>query len=285
MSNQAAWITAPKAKPFKIDMAPMPEPEPHEVVLRNYAAAINPADWKTQEMGGVIAQYPSILGIDAAGEVVAVGSAVTRFQTGDRVIAHCDGLMTGKASNNGFQLFCATTAKLVAKLPDHIDYTHGGVLPLAISTAAAGLFQKQALGLPHPTKHPKPTGQVLVVWGGSSSCGSVAIQLAVAAGVEVAAIASSHNHDYLKKLGATFVFDYNDGEMVDRLVSVLSGRECAGVFDAISLDSTIRESMRIVSRLKGKKMVATVLPVPEGVEEIVKTQFGESWQVTTKSIY
>jgi hypothetical protein len=40
MSNKAAWLTAAKARPFKVDDAPMPTPEPHEVVIRNYATAI-----------------------------------------------------------------------------------------------------------------------------------------------------------------------------------------------------------------------------------------------------
>lgn len=79
MSNKAAWLTAAKARPFKVDDAPMPTPEPHEVVIRNYATAINPADYGIQDSGIIIEKYPFILSCDAAGEVTAVGSAVTTF--------------------------------------------------------------------------------------------------------------------------------------------------------------------------------------------------------------
>jgi NADPH:quinone reductase-like Zn-dependent oxidoreductase len=71
MSNKAAWLTATKARPFKVDNAPMPTPEPHEVVIRVYATAINPIDVAIQQKGIIIEseRYPWILGIDAAGEV------------------------------------------------------------------------------------------------------------------------------------------------------------------------------------------------------------------------
>jgi NADPH:quinone reductase-like Zn-dependent oxidoreductase len=48
MSNQAAWIPASKANPFKVDSAPYPKPAPNEVIIKNAAVAINPVDWKIQ---------------------------------------------------------------------------------------------------------------------------------------------------------------------------------------------------------------------------------------------
>ena len=48
MANKAAWITAAKATPLKVDVAPDPKPGAGEVVIKNGAAAINPVDWKIQ---------------------------------------------------------------------------------------------------------------------------------------------------------------------------------------------------------------------------------------------
>lgn len=62
MTNQAAWLTAAKARPFEIAEAPMPVPRTGEVVIRNHAAAINPADAIVQELGILVEKYPAILG-------------------------------------------------------------------------------------------------------------------------------------------------------------------------------------------------------------------------------
>jgi NADPH:quinone reductase-like Zn-dependent oxidoreductase len=140
MSHKAAWLTAAKARPFKVDDAPMPTPEPHEVVIRNYATTINPADYGIQDSGIIIKKYPFILSCDAAGEVTAVSSAVTTFTPCDRVLALCDGADNQKPTNSSFQLYCATNAKGVAKLPSNVSYAQGSVLPLVISTAAKCSF-------------------------------------------------------------------------------------------------------------------------------------------------
>lgn len=271
MSNRAAFLTAAKATPFSVGDAPLPVPGAHDVVVRNYAAAINPVDWKVQTYGVIVTTFPAILGEDAAGEVTAVGSAVTKFKKGDRVIAHLNGLAVADPTHCGFQLYTATTEKLVAKIPDHVSFTEAGVLPLAISTAAAALFQQDHLALPPPQLNPKPAGKVVLVWGGSSSVGSAAIQLAKAAGFEVATTASSHNHALVTGLGAKYVFDHTKSSVVDDIVDALKGVEFAGAFDAISHDDTIKHSAQVASRLGGHKFVATVLPpnvkdLPEDVK-------------------
>ena len=100
----------------------MPTPEPQEVVIKNYAVAINPIDYGIQDLGAIIEKYPFILGYDAVTEVTAVGSAVTNFKPSDPVLAACDCCDTQKATNSSFQLYCATNAKGVAKLPTNISY-------------------------------------------------------------------------------------------------------------------------------------------------------------------
>ncbi|KAF2816966.1 GroES-like protein [Mytilinidion resinicola] len=283
MSNKAAYLLAAKAHPFKVDDAPMPTPDAYEVVIKNHAVAINPVDWKIQDWDGVFKSYPVILGSDVAGEIAAVGSAVEKFKIGDRVIANMDGLGNQKQTNAGFQLYSATTEKMVAKLPSGISYADGAVLPIGLGTAAAGLFQKTTLDLPYPQLDVKPNGQILLIWGGSSSVGSGAIQLAKAAGFEVAATASSRNHGYLKDLGAAYIFDQSSANVVDEIVEVLKGKDFAGVFDAISTNETIALSAQIASSssLEGKRFVCDVNPpwepLPKGLPENVK--FGHAMQL------
>ena len=291
MSNKAAWLTAAKARPLQVDDAPMPTPEPHEVVIRVYAAALNPVDAGIQEMGIIIEKYPWILGCDAAGEVTAVGSAVgSAFKPGDRVLAYCDGADHQQPANGAFQLYCATNAKGVAKLPDHVSYTQGSVLPLAISTAATALFQKDAHALSHPQIDAKPTGEVVLVWGGGSSVGSCAIQLLKGAGFQVAATASGLNQDYCTGLGAKYVFDYAKDNVVDDIVEALKGKRFGGVFSAIIGEEVMAKCGQIASRLDGNRFVSTVYPpgmaIPDVIPSNVKTSVcKETWTLCPFSKY
>jgi NADPH:quinone reductase-like Zn-dependent oxidoreductase len=87
-TNTAAWINAKRAK-LEVRPAPYTSPGDDQIVIRNYAVAINPLDWIIQVAGNVAyrwLKYPTVLGSDVAGEVVEVGKAVTRFRVGDRVL-------------------------------------------------------------------------------------------------------------------------------------------------------------------------------------------------------
>ena len=121
-----------------------------------------------------------MLGSDTAGEVAEVGKAVTRFRVGDRVLGHAVG--TDKDSNRAaegtFQQYTVVLERMASPIPDAMPFEDAAVLPLAVSTAACGLFQTDQLGLRHPSAKAEPTGQTVLVWGGSTSVGSNAIQLA-----------------------------------------------------------------------------------------------------------
>ena len=152
---------------------------------------------------------------------------------------------------------------MVVPIPDRMSFEDAVVLPLGVSTAAAGLFQKDHLGLPHPTVDPKPTGKTVLVWGGSSSVGSCAIQLSKAAGLEVFAVASAANAGYCKSLGADRVFDYQSKGVEEELAAALKGKQFVGVYDAISEDQSLITSVEVVRKVNGTGRVASVLPGTE----------------------
>lgn len=271
MANKAAWLKAKQAYPFTIDDAPMPQPGPHDITVKVRAVAINPVDMAVQAMGIIYEDYPRILGIDTAGEVTTVGSAVSGFKVGDRVIGSFHDYMEGQGS---FQLYCNLKDSLTAKLPDNIAFKDSCVLPLAMCTACTALFEDYNLGLPFPQVEPEPVNKVILVWGGASSVGSCGIQAAKSAGLEVAATASAKNFDYCRSIGADHVFDYKSDTVVDDVVSALKGKEFAGVFAAVMGEDVYNKGAEIATKLGGKQMVATVLPpamkhdrpLPGGVE-------------------
>lgn len=121
-----------------------------------------------------------------------------------------------------------------SETPDSISFESAAVIPLGFSTAACGLFQDTFFNLQLPTVPPqKQTGNTLLIWGGASSVGSNAIQLAVAAGYEVITTASAKNFEYVKKLGASQVFDYHSSTISADLVDALNGKTLMGALDFI----------------------------------------------------
>ena len=156
----------------------------------------------------------------------------------------------------------------MSKIPSFLSFPSAAVLPLAISTAAACLFKKEALALPLPSFSPNPAKISVLVWGGSSSVGATAIQLAVGAGVKVVSVASKHNLQKVRHLGANDVFDYKSQNVTDDIIKALEGTEFAGVCDAIgTLDATAAWAP-IYRKLGGR--YGSVMPnaqgLPDGIE-------------------
>ncbi|KAI1613069.1 chaperonin 10-like protein [Exophiala viscosa] len=265
--NQAAFLDGEGSR-LRVGEAPMPQAETGRIVIRNRFLAVNPADWKVQDNGFFIRRYPIVLGEDVAGDVVDVGEGVTHVKKGDRVIAHLDNLATQKVQHGGFALYCSAPAVTVATIPSDISYADASVLPTAFDTAAVGLYSPASegfLGLPFPSANPPSSGKIIVVWGGSSSVGALAIQLAVASGVKVVAIAGGHNFDFCKKCGASEVISYKKASVVDDVAAAVKsvGGAFTGVYDAVSLqDQSYKHVLPILEKLGGGNL-ATVLPVPD----------------------
>jgi NADPH:quinone reductase-like Zn-dependent oxidoreductase len=163
--------------------------------------------------------------------VEEVGPGVTRFAAGDRVVAYAVGMEKGRrhAPEGGFQSRVIVRTDLAAPIPDSLGFADAAVLPLGISTAASGLFGGGQLGLRMPGATTPPTGETVVVWGGSTSVGMNAIQLAVAAGYDVVTTASPRNHELVTGLGASRAFDYRSATAVQDIARHLAGRRVAGV--------------------------------------------------------
>ncbi|OJJ80958.1 zinc-binding alcohol dehydrogenase family protein [Aspergillus glaucus CBS 516.65] len=277
-SNQAAWIPEARQQ-LTVGPAPTPKPGPGELVIRSHAVAINPVDWKVQDYGIFIQNYPFILGEDVAGIVEEVGEGVTRFEKGQRVIAHLLSLKTANAAHSGFQLYPVAQENATAAIPDSLTFEQAATLPLAVSTASVGLYLPDNLGLPLPSTSPESIGKTLLVWGAASSVGATAVQLAVASGLRVIATASPANHQFIKDLGASAVFDYRSPTVVNDIVNELRGKEIAGAYDTISEEATFGPLSAIAEELGGLP-AASVLPY-ENPSEAFKPKFVTASSIVT----
>lgn len=261
-TNTAAWLVTQKAN-LEVKPAPYTPPRENEIVVKNHAVAINPLDWTIQVAGSSVFRWiklPFVLGEDVAGEVVEIGKAITRFKVGDRVLGHAVGADKNRntSAEGAFQTYTVLLAHMAAPIPGAMPYESAAVLPLALSTAACGLFQKDQLALHYPSAAPNPTGKTLLVWGGSTSVGSNAIQLGVAAGYEVITTASSRNFDYVTNLGAGQVFDYTSKTVVKDIIAAFQGKTLAG---AIAIGTGSAESCAdIVNACNGNKFISMTSP-------------------------
>lgn len=269
--NLAAVVTAVQA-PIVIEERPIPTPGPGEVLIRNHVIAVNPIDWKRWHWGIMVQSYPCILGLDVAGVVTAVGSGVTEFKPGDRVVGCADGTGSGKNTNAAYQTYTVTRTASTAKIPDATTFLTASTAIVSISTAAIALYD--VFGLPYPeitaekVKVPK-NGEGFLVWGGASSVGVMLIQLARLSGFTVFATASERHHDWLRSLGADVVVDYNSDTVVDDLVAAAerAGTPVKLGVDAIAIPETQRPAFEVLAKsgqgVKGVKLAYT-LPLPDG---------------------
>jgi NADPH:quinone reductase-like Zn-dependent oxidoreductase len=261
--NHASFLPGSNRERLQVKESPYPKPLAHEMVICNRAVAINPIDMIKQALGDMLFKwmpYPCVLGYDVSGEVVQVGDGVTHFAKGDRVVAIAKGCDEhGRNPEEGaFQEYLVVREQWTAKIPQEVSHQEACVLPLALMTSAWGLFHESQLALDLPTAEKrthKGNGQTLIVWGGSTSVGHCAIQLAVAAGYEVLTTASMKNWDRMRDLGATHTFDYRSSTAVSDIAKALKGKKVAGAM-AIGQGSA-NKCASILSQLDGaNKFVA-----------------------------
>jgi putative PIG3 family NAD(P)H quinone oxidoreductase len=171
---------------------PDPEPGQGEVLVRVRAAGLNGADM-LQRRGGYPAppgSPPDIPGLELAGEVVAVGSAVTRFSAGDRVM--------GIVGGGGQAELAAVHERQLMPVPDTLDWPAAGAAPEVFTTAHDAIFTQAGL---------RP-GERLLVHGAAGGVGTAAVQLGAATGARVTAtVRNPDARDSVGALGAQEVLD------------------------------------------------------------------------------
>lgn len=260
--NSAFWLLKASGA-HRVGPAPFTDASAGEVVVRVKAVAMNPIDI----MPGIARRlllpwttYPTVQGSDVAGEVVQIGPGETRLKVGDRVLGHAMGVAKDRtgAPEGAFQQYVVLLAHMTSPIPDTLSYERAAVLPLGVSTAASGLFQKDQLGLALPTLDAPERQETVLVWGGSTSVGANAIQLASNSGYRVVSTASRRNFDYLTSLGAVGAVDYHDSDAVEQLITLIGDAPLAGVL-AIGTGS-LKPTIEVAARLPGAKKVAAAQP-------------------------
>ncbi len=184
---------------------PIPSPGEREVVVKNAAIGANPLDYKMRDGSSGLAPsltFPCVLGREAAGTVISVGSAVTEFAVGDRVF----GMRVAPDIRGTYASHSVFDASNLAHTPDSL-----GDAPAAALSVAALTARVIVEDLAQPT-----VGDVVLIHGAGGGVGQIVTQLCVQRGATVVASASSRHAEKLKRFGAHHL-DYTQLNVFDEV--------------------------------------------------------------------
>ncbi len=218
--------------PLELGDLPRPEPAAGEVRIAVRATSVNPIDMHTGANSGYeqSMRLPCIPGWDVAGVVDAVGYGVTRHAVGDRLY----GLAWFPYPAGTYAEYMTVPAYHLVPMPRTASFVEAACLPMAAVTAWQML---DAVGA--------RTGRHVLVSGASGGVGHLAVQLAVARGATVTALARPEHHATLRDLGAHTCVDYTDPGAViaigkaDAAIDLVGFAFGASLFDQVTSGGTI----------------------------------------------
>jgi NADPH2:quinone reductase len=199
---------------------PVPQPGPGEILVKVATAGVNRPD--VMQRKGLYPPpkgAPDIPGLEIAGEVAAIGNNVTRWKTGDKVMA----LVIG----GGYAEYCLAHEGHALPIPQTLSMAEAGATPETFFTVWHNVFERGAL----------KAGETFLVHGGTSGIGTTAIQLAKAFGAKVITTAgSAEKCEAARKLGADLAINYKTEDFVAMTKDWTNGKGANVILDMIGGD-------------------------------------------------
>ncbi|AZZ43511.1 NAD(P)H-quinone oxidoreductase [Pseudomonadaceae bacterium SI-3] len=232
---------------------PVPEPGPHDVLVRVAYAGINRPD-VFQRSGSYPppADASPLLGLEISGEIVALGADVSGWKVGDQVCALTPG--------GGYAEYCVAPAEHCLPVPAGLSMLEAAALPETYFTVWSNVFERGAL----------QPGEAFLVHGGSSGIGLTAIQLAKQFGATVyTTVGSSEKADACRRAGADRVINYHEEDFVEVLKHATDGNGVNVILDMVGGDYIPRniKSLAVEGRLvqiaflKGSRVELDTAPI------------------------
>ncbi len=209
---------------LRLAEVPMPVLRPGDLLVRVMAAGVNRADILQREgrYGRQTYGDSDLLGLEVAGEVVAVGDAVADIAVGDRVM----GIVGGGA----YADYARVDRGLAVPIPDHLDPVQAGAVMESFVTAWEAVVHLGGAG----------AGSTVLIHAAAGGIGSAAVQIAHALGARVLATANAARRDDVAGLGAERVIDYRGEDFVSAVADGTGGRGVDLVVDFVGGDYLAR---------------------------------------------
>jgi len=199
---------------LQLQQADVPQPDQHEVLIKVHAAGINRPD--VIQRAGKYPMKPGmspVPGLEVAGEVVGIGSAVSGFNLGDKVCALTNG--------GGYAEYCVVPATQVLPIPDGVDMIQAAAIPETFFTVWANLFE---LGQARE-------GATALIHGGTSGIGTTALMLCKALGIKAFATAGSEEKcEQIRALGAEAI-NYREADFAKVIAEKTQGKGVDVILD------------------------------------------------------
>jgi NADPH:quinone reductase-like Zn-dependent oxidoreductase len=221
---------------LKLQTVPVLEPGEGQVLIRVYAAAVNPADWKMRTAGPGYAPVAGtvIPGGDVAGVIEKIGSGVDTLKVGDPVYATIS--RNVGVLNGGYSQFALTAIANVVPKPPGTTYAEAAGLGMATITGVRAVDETKV-----------SQGERVLITGVAGGVGSAAAQAAKARGAYVIGTATAQHNAYLKSIGVDEVVDYTQGKFEDKVKNVDVVIDTVGSDTAERALTTIRKGGLYVS--------------------------------------
>ncbi|MFM7462263.1 MAG: NAD(P)H-quinone oxidoreductase [Burkholderiales bacterium] len=231
------FITAPTAgapEVMSLTTGPLPTFGPQDVLIRVSYAGVNRPD--LAQRSGNYAPPPGaspIMGLEVAGEIVALGENVTRWKAGDRVCALTPG--------GGYAEYCSAPAAHCMPVPAGLSMLEAAGVPENFFTVWVNVFDTCQL----------KAGEKFLVHGGSSGIGLTAIQLAKSFGAEVfTTVGNEDKAAFCKKIGADYVFNYKTQDWMAAIATITQRKGVNVILDMVG-GSYIEKNLRSLA-LEGR---------------------------------
>jgi NADPH:quinone reductase-like Zn-dependent oxidoreductase len=217
------------------DDVPRPVVGPGEVLIRVYAAGVNPADWymrsglsdfPEEARAAYLPPLPYIPGWDVSGIVEEVGPEVSAFREGDAVYGL---LRFPSLTASAYAEYVTAPATDLARKPESIDHIQAAAVPMAALTAWQALFEHAGMEV----------GQTVLINGAAGGVGHFTVQLAKARGARVIGVASGCHEVFLRELGVDHSIDYTTtavekaAQDVDLVIDVIGGENEDRLLDVL----------------------------------------------------
>jgi NADPH2:quinone reductase len=228
---------------------PLPIPGPGQVRVAVHAAGTNPVDAGNRLDGSWAGiQPPVIPGAEASGVVDALGPDVAQVGPGEEVFYLADFLRQRRGT---YAEYHVVDAELLVPKPPGLSHVEAAALPLAAGTAYELIIRRLAV----------TAGEWVLLYGAAGGVGSAALQLAVAEGARVIAVARAEHHALLTELGALACLDYTSQEVV-REAQTIAGGPVDAVADCVG-GATLAHSLSALRPFGRAATIASVQGNPE----------------------
>ncbi|CAJ2513374.1 Uu.00g014930.m01.CDS01 [Anthostomella pinea] len=249
-TSQRAIVASDKLDYCIREDVPLPPIRHDSVIIKTEAVSLNPVDTK---MVGPFVTPGAIYGTDASGVVVAIGAVVAssnRLKIGDRVCGATEGMEGLRPQSGTFAEYVSLDGGMALKMPDNMSFEVGAGMGLRIATSGMALFY--SLGIPAQLlKTPAKEPFDVLVYGGATATGTMAIQLLKRCGLRVITTCSPRNFDLVKSYGADECFDYNK-PACGADIRAFTNNVLDYALDCITEESTIQICYQALGRCAGK---------------------------------